>query len=149
MNIKSKTQFSTFHLPPSTYQKKFGLIRRNITPEAQSKAKPITTFIIIFLPPLGLPVAIIIPPITIKTNETIKIIVTNICVNAHIKVGKASCDDFPPYLGSSIHLPINGTLVFNSTPQQTLVSVQSIHTHFTSLNQGGHTQRLNELSCQP
>lgn len=64
-----------------------------MTPEAQRSAIPITTFIIRSFPHLGFPVEIIIPPITISTNDMIKITVTNICVRLHIKTGKASsCD---------------------------------------------------------
>lgn len=121
------------------YPKKLGLIRRKITHEAPSRAIPIMTLIIIFFHQLTLPVAIIIPPIIIKTNDTINITVTNILVRLHIKIGKAfsqvtlasSVPTLVPVF--SIHFPIKGILVLSSVPQQTPGSVQSLHTPATHL----------------
>jgi hypothetical protein len=71
------------------YPKKFGFIRRRITPEAPRSAIPTTTLMIIFFPHDGFPEAIIIPHTIININETIKITVTNILVRLDIKTGKA------------------------------------------------------------
>lgn len=71
------------------YPKKLGLIRRKITPDAQRRAIPTTTLMIIFFPPLGFPVAIIIPPRIIRTKETIRMTVTNILAKLDINTGKA------------------------------------------------------------
>ena len=109
----------------SYYPKKLGLIKRRITHEAPRSAIPITTLIIIFLPQLGLPVAIMIPPTIIKINDTIKITVTNILVKLHIKVGNAvvqvtSVSPGPLFaVLSSIQLPINGIEVLSCMPQHT------------------------------
>ena len=118
---------STFHLSLFLYPKKFGLIRRKITPDAPRSAIPTTTFIIIFLPQAGSPVAIMIPPITIRTNDMIKITVTNILTKLHIKTGNASAQLTPVSSGllytllevNSIHFPINGTDVLSDIQQQT------------------------------
>ena len=121
------------------------MIKRNITPEAPRSAIPTTTFIIIFLPQLGLPVAIIIPPIITKTKETINIIVTNILVKLHINTGNASVQVTlvsPGQAGevpSSIQLPIKGTEVLSEIPQQTPASEQDVQTLLTFLNQGLHS----------
>ena len=123
------------------YPKKFGLIKRKITHEAPSKAIPITTFIIIFLPPHGSPVAILIPPMIIKTKEVIKISVTNILVKLHIRTGKAVFQVTPVSSGllalalDSIHLPINGILVLSNIQQQTHGASQGIQVSPTSLFQ--------------
>jgi len=107
------------------YPKKFGLIKRRITPDAHNKAIHITTLIIIFLPSAALPTEIIIPQITINTKQTIRITETNILVRLHINTGNAvasvtfvvlpvesSCEP------NSIQLPMKGTLVLSETPQQ-------------------------------
>jgi len=85
---------------------------------------------IIFFPQLGLPVAIMMPQMMIKTKDTIKIIVTSILVKLHIKTGNAvsqltHISSSPPTLAgsSSMHLPMNGTLVLSSIQQQTPGSV--------------------------
>ncbi|MEI6672782.1 MAG: hypothetical protein WCL02_05665 [bacterium] len=128
------------------YPKKLGFIRRNITPEAPRSAIPITTLIIIFLPQLGLPVAIIIPPIIIRTKDIIRIIVTNILVKLHINTGKAVSHVTPvssaPTLAdeSSIHLPIKGTLVLSDIPQQTQSALHEVHTPSIFLVPVGHSQ---------
>ena len=115
------------------------MIKRKITHEAPSSAIPITTLVIIFFPQLGLPVAIIIPPIIIKTNETIKIRVINIFVKLHINTGNAVCQVTPVSPGpgaevpSSIQLPINGILVLSDIPQQTPSAEQDLHSSTTFL----------------
>ena|GEM_PF-2425410 len=119
-----------------------------MTPDAPSSAIPITTFIIIFLPPLGFPVAIIIPPMIIKTNEVIKISVTNILVKLHIKVGKAVAQvtlvSSEPLFAelSSIHLPINGTDVLSSIPQQTHFILHEVQIPSTFLVPSGHVHTI-------
>ena len=116
----------------SNYPKKLGLIKRNITPYVPRSAVPIITLVIIFLPLLGSPLAIIIPPIMIKTKEIIKISVTNILVKLHINTGKASAQVTPvssgPTLAAelSIHLPINGIEVLSDTPQHTHGSLHDL-----------------------
>gem|GEM_PF-3024728 len=120
------------------YPKKFGLIKRKMTPEAPRRAIPTTTLMIIFFPP-GLPVAIMIPQMMIKTNETIKIIVTSILVRLHIKTGNAVSQvtlvSPGPWFAvlSSIQLPINGTEVLSDIQQQTHSALQDLHTLSTSL----------------
>lgn len=116
-----------------------------MTPEAPRSAIPITTLIIIFFPHDGLPEAIIMPHTIIKTNETIKITVTNIFVKLDIKTGKASSvfmavGSFED--SSSIQLPMNGTEVLSSIPQQTPGSEQGLHTPSTSLVPVGQEQRI-------
>lgn len=114
------------------YPKKFGFIKRKITPEAPRRAIPVTTFIIIPFPQLGLPVAIIIPPIIIKTKEIIRINVTNILVKLHIKTGKAVAQVTLVSPGplfaelSSIQLPIKGIDVLSDIPQQTHSALQEV-----------------------
>lgn len=83
----------------TTYPKKFGLIKRNITPEAHKIASPTATLTIISLPHLGLPVAIITPATTISTNEVIKMTLMSILVSIPIKRGKAS-PSFNPLVAS-------------------------------------------------
>jgi hypothetical protein len=75
-----------------------------MTHEAPSKAIPITTLIIIFLPQLGLPVAIMIPPMIIRINDTIKMTVTSILVRLHIKTGNAvvQVTDFSSHAQTSL-----------------------------------------------
>lgn len=121
------------------YPKKFGFIKRKITPDAQSKAIPVTTFIIIFFHQLGLPVAIIIPPIIIKTKEIIRINVTNILVKLHINTGKAVAQVTLVSPGplfaelSSIQLPIKGIDVLSDIPQHTFGSEHGVQTVFILL----------------
>jgi hypothetical protein len=116
-----------------SYPKKFGLMRRNITPDAHKIASQIITFLIIFFPAATLfgsahQVEIITPPIMIKTKETIKIAVTNIFISAVIKTGKASPSAiFPPCAVVAMQLPIKGTEVFSLVPQHTLGLVQRAH----------------------
>jgi len=104
------------------------------------------TLVIILFHQLGLPVAIIIPQMTINTKDIIKITVTNILVKLHIKTGKAVVQVtlVSPGPGaevpSSIQLPINGMDVLSDTPQQTPSSEQGLHTLLTFLNQGLHSQ---------
>ena len=131
------------------------MIKRNITPEAPKIAIPTTTFIIIFFPQLGSPVAIIIPQTTIKTNDRIKITVTNIFVKLHISTGKAVSQvtlvsSVPLSVElDSMQLPINGTLVFNDIPQQTPESEQGLHTPSIFLVQSGQEQTPNEFITHP
>lgn len=130
------------------YQKKLGLIKRRITPDAPSNAIAITTFIIIFLHPLGFPVAIIIPPTIINTKEVIRIKVTSILVKLHIKVGNAVAHvthvssglgvDVP----SSIHFPIKGTDVLSWIPQHTPGSEQDLQTSLIFLYQSLHLHHM-------
>lgn len=131
------------------------MIKRKITPDAQRSAIPTTTLMIIALPQLGLPVAIIIPPTTIKTNDTIKMIVTNILVKLHIRTGKAVAQvtpvSSPPTLAdeSSIQFPIKGILVLSDIPQHTqslLHGSQTLLTFFVPL---GQTQTPSELIFEP
>ena len=102
------------------------------------------TFVIIVLPQLGLPVAIIIPPIIINTNDIIKIRVSIILVKLHIKTGKAvvqltlvSSALLSPVV-FSIHFPIKGTLVLRDTPQQTPGVLQGLHILSTLFVPVGH-----------
>ncbi|MEI6774427.1 MAG: hypothetical protein WCL18_06680 [bacterium] len=103
--------------------------------------------IIIFLPQLGLPVAIIIPQTIIKTKETIKITVTNILVKLHIKVGKAvvqvtSVSPGPLFAAlSSIQFPIKGMEVFNDIPQHTHAALQEVQVPLTFLVPVGQAQK--------
>jgi len=87
---KNKTYLSSiiFYLS-SNYQKKLGLIRRRITPDAQRIAKPIATLTIISLPHLGLPVAIIMPATMISTNAKISMTLIKSLTKADTKIGKA------------------------------------------------------------
>jgi hypothetical protein len=116
------------------YQKKFGLIKRNITPIAPRIANPMITFLIIFFPVVTFSgeahqVAIMTPHIMIKINETIKIAVINIFIRAVIRIGKALHSSIvPPCVVFSIQLPIKGILVLSLMPQQTSSSVQGLHT---------------------
>lgn len=135
----------------SNYPKKLGLIKRKITPDAQRSAIPTTTFMIIFFPPLGLPVAIIIPPTMIKTKDIIKINVTNILVKLHIKTGKAVAQVtlVSPGPGaevpSSIQLPIKGIEVLSDIPQQTPGAEHGWHTSLTFFVPVGQTQISSEF----
>lgn len=134
------------------YPKKFGLIKRKITHEAPSNAIPITTLIIIFFPPDGLPVAIIIPPMIIRTNETIRIRVINILIKLHINTGNAVCQVTPVSSLSptssglfSIQLPINGILVLSDIPQQTHGALQDTQPVPIDLYHHVHSQILSVL----
>jgi hypothetical protein len=103
--------------------------------------------IIIFLPQLGLPVAIIIPQTIIKTKETIKITVTSILVKLHIKVGNAvvqvtSVSPGPLFATlSSIQLPIKGIEVLSDIPQHTHSALQDVHVPLTFLVPVGQAQK--------
>lgn len=93
------------------YLKKLGLISCNIAPEAPSIASQIATFTIFALPSFGFPDAHCTPPIMMNINETIRIAVTTIFESPPMRAGNAlSASSF------FIHLPINGTSVFNLIP---------------------------------
>lgn len=119
-----------------------------MTPEAPRRAIPTTTLMIIFFPP-GLPVAIMIPQMMIKTNETIKIIVTSILVRLHIKTGNAvsqvtSVSPAPTLpVEFSMQLPINGTEVLSDIPQQTPGALQDLHILSCHLHQLSYLQSLH------
>lgn len=129
-----------------------------MTPDAQRSAIPTTTFIIIFfqtaaLPGLAQAVAIIIPPMIIKTKDIIRINVTNILVKLHIKTGKAVAQVtlVSPGPGaevpSSIHLPIKGIEVLSDIPQQTPSAEQDLHSSLTFFVPVG--QLHHELGLTP
>lgn len=108
-------------------------MRRRMTPDAPRSAIPMTTLMIIFLPHSGLPVAIIIPQMRIRTKETIRIAVTNILVMLHIRTGNAVSQvtlvsPAPLFVFSdSMHLPIKGTEVLSCIQQQTHFAEQDLH----------------------
>lgn len=126
-----------------------------MTPDAHKRAIPVATLIIISFHHLGLPVAIIIPPITIKTKDTMRIIVTNILVKLHINTGNAFNQvtpvSSPPTLPvlSSIHFPIKGMLVLSDIPQQTLGSEHDLHVPLTFFVHVGQVHAPNELIFHP
>lgn len=126
------------------YQKKLGLIKRRMTPEAPSIAIPMTTLMIIFLPPLGLPVEIMMPPITMRTNETMRMTVTRICVKLPISTGNALSpvthvsSELLYEVSDSMHFPMNGTLVLSDMPQHTPGSLQALHALPTFLYHSWH-----------
>ena len=82
----------------------------------------------------------------IKTNEVIKISVTNILVKLHIKVGNAVAQvtlvSSAHWLvfTSSIHFPINGTEVFSWIPQHTPGVLHSVQVQFIFLVPLGQEQ---------
>ncbi|HCY21795.1 TPA: hypothetical protein DIC40_08365 [Patescibacteria group bacterium] len=146
------------------YPKKFGLIRRRITPDAPKRAKATITFPISAFPldaQLSSPpeAEIITQPANMPTNPIKIITVTNILVSPHISIGKAvlsvtllsfaSLDQSSvDHLDSSIQFPIKGTLVLSWIPQQTHVSVQGTHHFFsTALVQSGQINHLNQVSA--
>ena len=114
-----------------SYPKKLGLMRRRITPDAHKRAIPMTTFIIIFFPPAAFPLEIMMPPMTINTNPTIKIKLISILVKLPTNTGNALASlitvVFPleeAVVQRSIQFQIKGTLVFNLIPQQVLAGSQ-------------------------
>ena len=100
-----------------------------------------------------------IPPITINTNDRIKITVTNIFVKLHINTGNAVSQVTLVSSGltlpvvSSIHFPIKGTDVLSSTPQQTHFLLHGSQTLSIFLVQSGHEQviqfRIHHLGPSP
>lgn len=124
------------------YPKKFGLIRRRITPDAPSNARAAITLPMILVPlayhsSLSPDAAIITPATMIAMNDARRITVTSILVNQSISAGKAvspvtcivvvevfrnflSCNIFFSAAESIwIHLPMKGTVVLRLIPQQT------------------------------
>jgi len=106
---------------------------------------------IIFFPQLGLPVAIMMPQMMIKTKDTIRMIVTSILVRLDINTGKAvspvtdiSSPSHTLVLADSIHLPINGIEVLSCIPQQTHFLLHGSQTLFIFLVHLGQTHLPRE-----
>ena len=112
------------------------------------------TLIIIFLPQSRSPVAIMTPPITMRTNEVMRITVTRILVRLPISTGNAfdhtaaasSHTQTAPLL-LSMQLPMKGILVLSLTPQQTHLVLQEVHVqliHLKLVSQEGGQAAPNE-----
>lgn len=117
------------------YPKKFGFTRRRITHEAHSNARDIATHLMRSLHFLASHV-VHNTHATIKTKKhTINITVISILISQATSIGNAFASVIVPevqlFSPSCIQFHIKGTLVFNFTPQQTVLPSHGLHTQST------------------